>query len=95
MALAVRRFRVEGEVQGVGFRWYVREQARALELAGWVRNEPDGAVVVVASGEAGSLDRLERQLSIGPRHAAVTNVARRELTSFDAADLPTPFVIER
>ncbi len=95
MALAVRRFRVEGEVQGVGFRWYVREQARALELAGWVRNEPDGAVVLVASGEATALDTLERQLKVGPRQSTVTDVVRRELTSFDAAGLPSPFLIER
>lgn len=95
MALAVRRYRVEGEVQGVGFRWYVREQARALELAGWVRNEPDGAVVLVASGEATALDTLERQLKVGPRQSTVTEVVRRELTSFDAAGLPSPFLIER
>ena len=95
MALAVRRYRVEGEVQGVGFRWYVREQARALELAGWVRNEPDGAVVLVASGDAAALDTLERQLKIGPRQSTVTDVVRRELTSFDADGLPSPFLIER
>ena len=95
MASAVRRYRVEGEVQGVGFRWYVREQARALELAGWVRNEPDGAVVLVASGDATALDTLERQLKVGPRHSTVTEVVRRELTSFDAVDLPSPFLIER
>jgi acylphosphatase len=95
MALAVRRYRVEGEVQGVGFRWFVREQARALELAGWVRNEPDGAVVLVASGDAVALDALERQLEVGPRRSTVTHVVRRELTSFDAAGLPSPFLIER
>lgn len=95
MALAVRRYRVEGEVQGVGFRWYVREQARALELAGWVRNEPDGAVVLVGAGATASLDALERQLYIGPHDAAVTKVLRRDLTSFDAEGLPTPFTIER
>nr|WP_309669769.1 acylphosphatase [Gemmatimonas sp.] len=95
MALAVRRYRVEGEVQGVGFRWYVREQARALGLAGWVRNEPDGAVVLVASGEAMALDTLERVLTIGPQYSTVSNVVRRELTSFDAMGLPTPFLIER
>ncbi|WP_345785790.1 acylphosphatase [Gemmatimonas sp.] len=93
--MAVRRYRVEGEVQGVGFRWYVREQARALGLAGWVRNEPDGAVVLVASGEAMALDTLERVLTIGPQYSTVSNVVRRELTSFDAMGLPTPFLIER
>ncbi|QJR35091.1 acylphosphatase [Gemmatimonas groenlandica] len=95
MALAVRRYRVEGEVQGVGFRWYVREHARALGLAGWVRNEPDGAVVLVAHGEEASLDTLERGLKIGPRNSTVSDVVRRELTSFDAVGLPTPFAIER
>lgn len=95
MALAVRRYRVEGEVQGVGFRWYVREQARALELAGWVRNEPDGAVVLVASGEATALDALERALKVGPRQASVSDVVHRTLTSFDAVGLPAPFAIAR
>ena len=95
MAVAVRRYRVEGEVQGVGFRWYVCEQARALAIAGWVRNEPDGAVVLVASGDATALDALERQLTIGPRHAMVSDVVRLALTSVDAAGLPSPFLIER
>ena len=95
MAVAVRRYRVEGEVQGVGFRWFVREQARALGLAGWVRNEPDGAVVLVAAGEVASLDALERQLHIGPNHAFVANVVRRELSTFDAESLATTFMIER
>ena len=95
MPLAVRRYRVEGNVQGVGFRWHVRERARALELVGWVRNEPDGAVVLVAAGEAATLDAFERHLRIGPRHSAVTDVVMRELTSFDATELPAPFAIER
>ena len=95
MAMAVRRYRVEGEVQGVGFRWYVRGQARVLELAGWVRNEPDGAVVIVACGQTAALDELERQLHVGPRHSIVSEVVSRELTSFDAVGLPTPFTIER
>ena len=84
-----------GSAGGVGFRWYVREQARVLAIAGWVRNEPDGAVVLVASGDATALDSLERQLRVGPRHAIVTDVTRRELTSFDATGLPSPFLIER
>ena len=95
MALAVRRYRVDGRVQGVGFRWYVREQARALALAGWVRNEPDGTVVLVAAGEAAMLETFERQLRVGPRHSAVAEIVVRALTSFDAIGLPAPFAIER
>ena len=45
---------VRGRVQGVGFRWFVREAARALGLAGWVRNRPDGSVEVAAEGDAAS-----------------------------------------
>ena len=93
--MAVRRYRVGGEVQGVGFRWYVREQARVLELAGWVRNEPDGTVVIVACGETAALNELERQLRIGPPQSTVSDVVSRDLTSFDAVGLPAPFSIER
>ena len=39
------RLRVRGRVQGVGFRWHIRELGRRLGLAGYVRNEEDGAVL--------------------------------------------------
>ena len=42
--------RVEGLVQGVGFRWWVRSQARRLRLTGTATNLPDGRVEVVAEG---------------------------------------------
>ena len=41
---------VRGRVQGVGFRWFVKEVARGLDLAGWVKNRADGGVEVVAEG---------------------------------------------
>ena len=39
------RLVISGRVQGVGFRWFVREAARRHRLAGWVRNRSDGNVV--------------------------------------------------
>lgn len=70
---------VSGRVQGVGFRRYVQRWARKLALSGWVRNEPDGTVTVVAEGEAEPLDRLSRLLWGGPPTAAVEHVdARRQ-----------------
>ena len=86
-------FEVSGRVQGVGFRWFVREQARALELAGWVRNLPTGEVELVAAGPAGALDKLERALRAGPPGAHVERVVRRPSES--EAELAVPFAITR
>lgn len=66
--------RVRGVVQGVGFRWFVRERARRLGLAGWVRNLPDGSVEVVASGDPAQLDLLRDELRRGPRGASVESL---------------------
>jgi acylphosphatase len=63
--------RVTGVVQGVGFRWFVRERARRLGLKGWVRNLPDGSVEVAASGDNGNIELLRSELLRGPRGAAV------------------------
>lgn len=65
---------VRGRVQGVGFRWFVRERARRLGLVGWVRNQRDGSVEVAARGEAELLRMLEEALRDGPDGAYVTSV---------------------
>ena len=65
---------VTGRVQGVGFRRYVARWARRLALAGWVRNEPDGSVRLVAEGDRAALDRLTRLLWGGPPTADVEAV---------------------
>ncbi len=62
-----RRFVVSGRVQGVGFRWFVRNAARELGLTGWVRNLADGRVEAEASGPPEALDAFERRLREGPR----------------------------
>jgi acylphosphatase len=63
--------RVEGRVQGVGFRWFVRRVAEALGISGWVRNVADGSVEVSAVGDPGAVARLREQLGSGPPHAQV------------------------
>jgi acylphosphatase len=65
---------VSGRVQGVGFRWFVLQQARRLGLGGFTRNCADGTVEVVASGEDATLVRLEELLRSGPDLADVTGV---------------------
>ncbi len=71
-----RSYRVEGVVQGVGFRMWTRSEARALGLRGWVKNLPDGAVEVHAGGEAESVEALEARLASGPPAARVSEVRR-------------------
>lgn len=65
---------VSGRVQGVGFRWFVRAEAERLGLGGWVANESDGTVRVVAEGESGAIDELVDRLKEGPRGARVADV---------------------
>lgn len=70
------RFLVSGMVQGVGFRWFVARHARALGLAGYARNLPDGRVEVVVSGPDDALPALERLLREGPANAQVQTLER-------------------
>ncbi len=83
---------IQGRVQGVGFRWFVREEARRLGLSGWVKNLPTGAVEVAAGGEASALDRLRRALAVGPTGANVTGL---EDADGELQTLPYPFTIQR
>lgn len=66
--------RVHGHVQGVFFRDSTRQEAQRLGLDGWVRNEADGTVSVVAEGSEDALQELEQFLEVGPRAARVTRV---------------------
>ena len=82
-----------GRVQGVGFRWFAREEARRLGLSGWVTNRPTGEVEVAAGGEASSLERLRRALLVGPPGAQVERLD--ELDGPVESPLPYPFTIHR
>lgn len=66
---------VHGRVQGVGFRYFVRREARGLGLTGWVANERDGTVRTVAEGPERSLDAFEAALRSGPPGAWVERVS--------------------
>lgn len=73
------RLRVSGRVQGVGFRWFVMKRAAELQVAGWVRNLPDGGVEVVAKGSPGEIDALTAAVVAGPRLARVDNVEKSNI----------------
>ncbi len=80
---------VSGIVQGVNFRYYTRREAQRLLLTGWVRNNPDGTVEVIAEGPRPRLERLLAFLQSGPPAARVTGVtitwqrARGEFSAFE------------
>jgi acylphosphatase len=80
---------VHGDVQGVGFRYFLMREAQRLGLRGWVRNRDDGTVEFVAEGSRADLERLKQAAAQGPRMARVDRVdgqwspAVGNLDSFD------------
>ena len=72
--VGARRFVVRGRVQGVGFRWFVEREAHMLGIAGWVRNNSDGSVEVLAMGTRDQLLGLRSRLQQGPRASRVDDV---------------------
>jgi acylphosphatase len=86
-----RRIRIEGRVQGVGFRAWTQDEAQALGLRGWVRNERDGSVAVLAAGPEARVDELIAELHRGPPGARVRDVqitpveAPQDLAGFQIA----------
>jgi acylphosphatase len=88
-ATVVRRLVIEGRVQGVGFRYTLADEARALELRGWVRNRRDGAVEAIVAGSAQAVDAIVAWAHRGPPSARVTAVsvepASGEFAEFEIA----------
>ena len=82
---------IRGDVQGVGFRYFVLRKAQQLGLRGWVRNNDDGTVELVAEGARQDLEQLKRAVEEGPRMARVDRVdtswqsATGNLDRFDLA----------
>jgi len=72
--LVARRFVVTGRVQGVGFRYFTQDHAMREGVVGWVRNLADGGVEAYVEGEAEAVERIERAIRSGPRHARVDRV---------------------
>jgi acylphosphatase len=65
---------VSGRVQGVFFRSDARDRARSLQVAGWIRNVPDGTVEAVFEGEAERVESMVKWCRRGPSGAQVESV---------------------
>lgn len=71
--------KVNGRVQGVGFRYFTQKQATLFDLTGWVKNTPSGGVLVIVQGEKAILDTFVDYLRIGPSLSRVSNVTVTEM----------------
>ena len=78
-----RRVLVQGQVQGVGFRYWTRGEAARLGVNGWVRNRSDGTVEAEVEGEPGAVDSMLDALRRGPPGAVVDNVDVTEISPED------------
>lgn len=81
---------VRGRVQGVGFRWFVRDAAEQHGVTGWVRNRADGTVEAELRGRADAVDAVLDRLRVGPSHARVDDVAETVIPHPPDADADDP-----
>lgn len=73
------RLRVSGRVQGVGFRYFTKKNAQKREISGWVRNEPDGTVLIEAHGDSERIEKFVHSVKDGPTHAEVDSVQQETI----------------
>ena len=91
MALTERvHLTFRGRVQGVGFRWFVRELAQRMRVSGWVRNLPGGDVEAQAEAEPEVLRRFVSAVRGGPGYARVDEFEQRGVPAQDDRE---PFAI--
>ena len=69
-----RHLRIDGRVQGVGYRAALAAQAEAGDISGWVRNRRDGSVEAVVQGNPEAVERIVAWARRGPPAARVVNV---------------------
>jgi acylphosphatase len=75
------RVHIKGFVQGVGFRYFVRQQATALGVSGIARNLPDGSVEVILEGNEEAVKMVIDACKVGPPSSVVRRVVSEELSS--------------
>jgi acylphosphatase len=92
MARVARRFLIQGEVQGVGYRFFAQRAAARHQVLGHVRNCSDGTVEVVAEGSAQDVEEFKKDLVTGPQWSRVAQV---EETNIEPSGLYASFRIER
>ncbi|HWH91270.1 MAG TPA: acylphosphatase [Candidatus Binatia bacterium] len=75
----------EGNVQGVGFRWAVRDAAKGFDVTGWVRNLPDGRVELQVTGEENEARAFLDRIAQGELHSLIHKQTENKLEKPAAA----------
>jgi acylphosphatase len=75
----------EGHVQGVGFRWSLRDAAKGFDVTGWVRNLPDGRVELQVTGEEDEVRAFLDRVAQGELHALIHKQTENKLNQPVAA----------
>ncbi|MDK2886339.1 MAG: acylphosphatase [Thermosipho sp. (in: thermotogales)] len=70
---------IYGVVQGVGFRYFVKNKAKLLGIKGYVKNEFDGSVTVIAGGNESQLESLKEYIKTGNGYSLVYKMFEKEL----------------
>lgn len=84
--------RVTGKVQGVGFRQYTLRAAIRLGICGWVKNDPDGRVSILAVGATEKMDQFLTEVRNGP---SLSQVKSLEQTDYAGDTEPMTFEVIR
>ncbi|MCA1795934.1 MAG: acylphosphatase [Desulfuromonadaceae bacterium] len=89
MASISAHIKIEGLVQGVGYRAFTADTARSLGLCGWVRNLLDGSVEALFEGDEDKVQQALNACRTGPPRARVEHISmdishsEGEFRSFD------------
>lgn len=75
--------KITGRVQGVGFRYYTRNQANNLNLNGWVRNTLDGGVLAMVQGPKHAINTFVDYMWVGPPMSDVKSVTQVDMQAIE------------